>query len=179
VLKLLQRKRYIVLVQDVAEALLAHGLDTVALRHRYALALVDNDRTAAAEALLRALPPEARSTDTEVQGAIGRVHKQRYVTSGPAAGPGRADDLVAAVDAYCAAYRDDPPGNYYHGVNVAALLHRASIRRLRHRPAGRPQPAGPPASHEEDVPDAGHGPPGTRLCRRAPPRNPRGAAVPP
>ena len=47
VLKLLQRKRCISLVQDVAEALLAHGRDSVVLTHRYALALVDHNRTAA------------------------------------------------------------------------------------------------------------------------------------
>jgi hypothetical protein len=127
VLKLLQRKRYIRLVHNVAEALLAHGLDTVALRHRYALALVDHDRTAAAEALLMSLPAEVRETDIEVQGAVGRVHKQRYVTSGPAAGERRAQDLAEAVAAYAAAYRSDPAANYYHGVNVAALLHRAAV----------------------------------------------------
>jgi S1-C subfamily serine protease len=126
VLKLLQRKRYIVLVQDVAEALLAHGLDTVPLRHRYALALVDHDRTAAAEALLAALPAEVRSSDTEVQGALGRVHKQRYVTSGPAAAADRAADLAAAVEAYGDAYRNDPRENYHHGINTAALLTRAA-----------------------------------------------------
>ena len=105
VLKLLQRKRCISLVQDVAEALLAHGGDSVVLRHRYALALVDHIRTAAAESLLAALPLEAHSTDTEVQGAVGRVHKQRYVTSGPAAGARRVEDLAASVEAYGAAYR--------------------------------------------------------------------------
>lgn len=130
VLKMLQRKRHITLVQDVAETLLAHGLDTVALRHRYALALVDHDRTAAAEALLAALPAEVRRTDTEVQGAIGRVHKQRYVVSGPAAGARREADLNRAVDAYGSAYRSDPKLNYYHGINTAALLIRAAGDRV-------------------------------------------------
>lgn len=127
VLKLLQRKRYIALVQNVAEALLAHGVDTVAVRHRYALALVDHDRTAAAEALLGSLPSGARDAETEVQGALGRVHKQRYVTSGPAAGMRRAEDLAAAVAAYEGVYRNDPSANYYHGINTATLLHRAAV----------------------------------------------------
>src|SRR5262245_349797 len=94
VLKMLQRKRHITLVQDVAEALLAHGTDSVGVRHRYALALVDHDRTTAAEALLTQLPYEVRRTNTEVQGAIGRVHKQRYLTSGPVAGRERKKDLA-------------------------------------------------------------------------------------
>jgi Trypsin-like peptidase domain/Tetratricopeptide Repeats-Sensor len=127
VLRLLQRKRRIRMVQDVAEALLAHGLaDDVALRHRYALALADHDRVAAAESLLATLPPEVRATDPEVQGAIGRVHKQRYVTAGPAAGARRAEALRASVAVYEAAYRADPSGNFYHGINTAALLHRAA-----------------------------------------------------
>jgi hypothetical protein len=131
VLKMLQRKRHITLVQDVAETLLAHGLDTVALRHRYALALVDHDRTAAAEALLASLPEDVRRTDTEVQGAIGRVHKQRYVVSGPAAGARREADLHLAVDAYASAYRNDPDLNYYHGINTAALLIRGAEDRVK------------------------------------------------
>jgi hypothetical protein len=127
VLKMLQRKRYIGLVQDLAETLLAHGLhEEVAVRHRYALALVDHDRIAAAEALLAVLPADVRRTDTEVQGAIGRVHKQRYVITGPAAGSRRAADLGLAIEAYAAAYRDDPARNYYHGINAAALLVRAT-----------------------------------------------------
>jgi hypothetical protein len=126
VLEMLQRKRYVGLVQDVAEALLAHGTDTVEVRHRYALALVDHDRTAAAEALLTQLPEQVRKHDSEVQGAIGRVHKQRYVTSGPAAGRHRELDIAHAIDAYLQAYRHDPVGNRYHGINTAALLIRAS-----------------------------------------------------
>ena len=150
-LKLLQRKRHIRLVHNVAEALLAHGLDTVALRHRYALALVDHDRTAAAEALLAPLPPEARETNTEVQGAVGRVHKQRYVTSGPAAGERRAKDLARAVAAYAAAYRNDPAANYYHGINVAALLHRAAADGV--DLLGHPDPAGDAAEIARDILD--------------------------
>jgi hypothetical protein len=149
VLKLLQRKRYIRLVHDVAEALLAHGLDTVALRHRYALALVDHDRTAAAEALLARLPLEARTTDSEVQGAIGRVHKQRYATSGPAAGNRRAKDLAEAVAAYAAAYQRDPAVHYYHGINVAALLHRAAADGV--DLAGHADPAAEAATIAHDI----------------------------
>lgn len=121
-LKKLQRKRHFPLLQDVAEALLTHGLDRVTIRHLYALAMIDRGRTVAADALLSALPEEVRNTDSEVRGAIGRLHKQRYISSGPAAGQQRADDLAAAVEAYVDAYRDAPAANYYHGINAAALL---------------------------------------------------------
>jgi hypothetical protein len=126
VLKLLQAQRQISLVQDVAEALLAHGVDNVEVRHRYALALLDHDRTAAAESLLRTVRGAGQAS-TEIAGAIGRVHKQRYLTSGPAAGQQRAKDLGQAIEAYGATYRDDTAKNYYHGINAAALLVRASL----------------------------------------------------
>lgn len=125
VLKILQSKRQISLVHGVAEALLAHGVDSVEVRHRYALALLDYDRTAVAESLLRTLPKGARM-DPEVTGAIGRVHKQRYLTSGPAAGRQRTTDLRKAIEAYEATYRLDPRKHYYHGINTATLLARAA-----------------------------------------------------
>lgn len=148
-LKLLQRKRHIGLVHEVAEALLAHGADTVEVRRRYALALLDNDRIAVAEALLASLPEPVRRTDPEVLGAIGRVHKQRYLTSGPATGATRASDLAAAIQAYATAYRADPGANYYQGINAAALLARAALDRI--QLPDQPRPAADAEAIAEDI----------------------------
>ncbi len=139
VVRKLQRKRYTDQVHHVVEAVLAAGCDTVDLRHRYALALLDADLVAAGEALLQQLPPDVRSGDTEVAGAVGRVHKQRYVTAAVAGGRQRTEDLEAAVDVYGAVHRSDPDA-HYHGINAASLLVRASRdgRSLR----GHPDPVG-------------------------------------
>lgn len=124
-LVLLQRKRYVSLVQLLAEALLANGSRTVEVVHRYALALLDDNRVAAAEGLLGTLTSDERAGNAEVAGAVGRVHKQRYVLSGPAAGRRRTGDLASGVESYGRAYDEDPDTNLYHGVNAAALLARA------------------------------------------------------
>lgn len=115
----LHGKRHVRLVQSLAEALLRNGLDHPAVRYRYAVALLDDDRVAAAEAVLRRLPPAVIQHDSEVRGAIGRVHKARYLT-------GRAEgDLGEAVAWYRSTYDRDPVGHHYHGINAAAMLLRA------------------------------------------------------
>jgi V8-like Glu-specific endopeptidase len=119
VLKQLHGKRYVGLVQSLAESLLRNGLDDPDVRHRYALALLDDDRLAAAEAVLRRLPPRVIQNDPEVRGAIGRVHKVRYLT-------GRSEgDLGEAVSWYRSTYDRDPVAHHYHGINAAAMLLRA------------------------------------------------------
>lgn len=119
----LQRRRYTLEVQYAIEALLVGGCDTIELRHRYSLALLDDGLVAASEALLQQLPPDVRRTDPEVAGALGRVHKQRYLMQGSVAG--RRDELAAAVEVYLQTYRVDRERHVYHGINAASLLSRA------------------------------------------------------
>lgn len=119
VLQRLHTKRHVELVQQLCESLLRNGLDHPQVRYRYALALLDTDLVAAAESVLRRLPPRVIQTDPEVRGAIGRVHKARYLT-------GRAEnDLGEAVAWYRSTYDLDPVENAYHGINAAAMLLRA------------------------------------------------------
>lgn len=126
VLQLLQRKRKTTLIEDVAETLLAHAPDSTAVRHHYALALLDDDRTAAAEALLTQAVSLDTGADGELQGGLGRVHKQRYIRTGQSVGGRRENELSAAIDTYLTAFRHDSARRYYHGINAAALLVRAA-----------------------------------------------------
>ena len=119
VLGRLHAKRHIASVQSLAEFLLRNGFDHDEVRYRYALALLDDDRVAAADAVLRRLPSRVIRTDSEVRGAIGRVHKIRYLT-------GRSEgDLGEAVAWYRSTYDRDPVRHHYHGINAAAMLLRA------------------------------------------------------
>lgn len=120
VLHRLHRKRYVDLVQWLAESLLRNGFDHPRIRYRYALALLDDDRLAAAEAVLRRLPNEVLRGDSEVRGAIGRVHKVRYLTGQD------ESDLGEAVRWYRSTYLRNPFEHHYHGINAAALLVRAA-----------------------------------------------------
>ena len=61
---------------------MAHGSDTVEVIHRHALAVLDHDRIAVAKILLAPLPAGVRQSDFEVSGAVGRVRKWGYLTSG-------------------------------------------------------------------------------------------------
>ena len=125
VLKLLQGRRRSSLVQDVAETLLAHGIDTPRIRHACALALLDQGRTAAAQSLLLGIQGGSPFMRTEIEAAIGRVHKQRYLTTGPAAGDLRERDLAQAVERYRAIYDPESPQTFYHGINAASLMAKA------------------------------------------------------
>ena len=124
-LRVLQRKRFVGQVQELADALLTRSPGNVDVVHRYALALLDTGRTAAAEALLDTLPAEVRSEHLEVAGAVARVHKQRYLTSAPGTASSLDQDLRDAIEVYLKAYRKDPR-SFYHGINAASLLARAS-----------------------------------------------------
>lgn len=107
----------------LGEALIGAGYDEPLIRHRYALALIDSGYVAAASDLLSgtsaALSPEESA---EIEGARGRIAKERYL-SGCGATAGRW--LADAVRCYHAVYERDP-SRYYHGINAAALLYRAA-----------------------------------------------------
>jgi hypothetical protein len=115
----LHTERHVRLVLRLCEGLLRNGVDDPRVRHRYALALLDTDLVAAAEAVLRRLPASVIQTDADVRGAIGRVHQIRYLTG--RAGP----DLGEAVTWYRSTYDLDPGEHAGHGINAAAMLLRA------------------------------------------------------
>ncbi|GAB3249816.1 serine protease [Kineosporia babensis] len=125
ILELLRRKRYPRLLLRVADALSQNGHGTPAVRRRYAQALIDQEELMAADAVLAGLTDtEDEDEDLRVAGLLGRLHKQLFVLTGPAAGERRAAHLGQAVRAYEDAYRRDPTRTW-HGINVVALLARA------------------------------------------------------
>ena len=126
VLRYLQRKRRTSDLSSVAEAILAWAPAEPNVVHRYSLALLDEQRPVAAEALLSSVVTDSATAGPELQGAIGRLHKVRYVTPGLVPESSRPDELRAAIDVYRMSFEQDPVRRSYQGINAAALLSRAA-----------------------------------------------------
>ena len=109
----------------VADAALAHEIDSPVVRRQYAQVLVDGANPAAA---LRFYAELARDESVperdraEADGGIGRCYKELFLAcSDPVR---RHDYLQRSLDAYLDRYRRDPALTY-HGINAVALLLRA------------------------------------------------------
>ena len=121
VLAELQRNRHVQHVIDIADAATAVGSITPAGRRRYCQMLIESGALHAAElgcAELLDLAEDAKERG-EALGLLGRIRKQRYVTSR------RPEDLIGAVAAYQFAYAGGGD-RLWHGINVLALTSRAN-----------------------------------------------------
>ena len=114
----------------VADAALAHEIDSPVVRRQYAQVLVDGANPAAA---LRFYAELARDESVperdraEADGGIGRCYKELFLAcSDPVR---RRDYLQRALDAYLDRYRRDPALTY-HGINAVALLLRAEREQI-------------------------------------------------
>lgn len=127
----LRRKRHFGLMERVAEALRAAGLDDEQVRRQYAQALIDQGKPSAAAYILELLVKT--STDpreqVEAHGLLGRLYKQLYVNAvnsdpGAATRPAQLRNLHQALSSYWGVYRDQRE-QLWHGINAVALLARA------------------------------------------------------
>jgi len=121
VLAELQRRRQVQHVIDIADAATAVGSITPAGRRRYCQMLIESGALHAAElacAELLDLAEDAKERG-EAMGLLGRIRKQRYVTSR------RPLDLLGAVAAYQFAY-EGGSDRLWHGANLLALTSRAN-----------------------------------------------------
>jgi hypothetical protein len=125
VLKLLQGRRFFSDMEPLADAAILAGAGIAEIRRRYAQALIEGGRLAAAVHQLRLIidaPTSPRAEVIEARGLLGRAFKQQYVF---ARGGGAARDaLEQALSAYLGVYSADP-SNIWHGINAVALLERA------------------------------------------------------
>ena len=125
------------LLDRAAEAMFARGQDDVHTRRMYGQALIETGHPTAAIDLLNTtllvsgIPPNERD---ELQGLLGRAHKQIYVNS--VHSPGEAIALktrfgrflTQAITHYGTCYDPHDPGrNYWHGINLVALLRLAKM----------------------------------------------------
>jgi V8-like Glu-specific endopeptidase len=109
----------------VADALLGHGLNDAVVKRQFAQALVDRDSPAAALLVYQGIlddPSTPEEERPEALGGKGRCFKQLYLLDQVRAR--RARHLPASLAAYREAY-DAEHSNYWHGINIVALLARA------------------------------------------------------
>ena len=127
VLSALRRKRQFQLMERVADALIASGRDGMLIYRQYAQALLDQGLTGAALGVLAAgmAAGDDLGEQAELQGLMGRAHKDRYVATDVGAGRRRRLHLERAVDAYHQAWVEDGT-RLWHGINATALLDRAA-----------------------------------------------------
>lgn len=160
VLGLLRGARRYTEIHRVADALLGHGLNDALIKRQFAQALVDRDSPAAARLIYQGIlddPSTPEEERHEALGGIGRCHKQLYVLDQVEAR--RTRHLPAALAAYRKAY-DADHHHHWHGINLVALLARASRDGVELE--GVPDPGAESARIAHDVLDVVHGvtPPG-------------------
>ncbi len=129
VLDLLRRGRQYDALMSVADAAIANDPAVPGIWRRYAQALIDSGRTAAALRIYAgvfedpATPPDER---IEARGGQGRCYKQVYLTT--TAPERRADFLRRSLKQYLDGYNEGQSD--WHGINAAALLTRAARERV-------------------------------------------------
>jgi Tetratricopeptide Repeats-Sensor len=132
-LDVLRRGRFFAEMLRVGDALRSVGADSPKVRRHYAQALIEQGQLGVALDLLQGLVRDTADDpeeNAEARGLIGRVHKQHFVAWSTAGNPAAPDALRKAVEAYLEVYRADP-SKTWHGINVTALLARASRDEVR------------------------------------------------
>ncbi len=126
VLKLLRKHRRFEPMLKVAEALIQTGRASFYVQRPDGQGLIETGRLTAATHHLLQLSreiPEGHPEYLEARGLLGRAYKQSYVDTA-ALGSGQPHSLRQAISAYHDVYAYNPD-NYWHGINVVALLERA------------------------------------------------------
>ncbi len=141
-IKALRKRRLPELISLLADRLLTREPDAALLGRigpHYALSLIDSQRIVAGIEILNATLEKGQlSADSlaEVWGGLGRAHKQIYVNHVKSTSDAIAlklsmeQQLTRAIDAYGELYDPaHPHANYWHGINLIALLKRAHADR--------------------------------------------------
>lgn len=120
----------------ICELALALGVNEPRVHRQYAQALIERGALGAALAKLEEMRRAgAPSEALEVEGLLGRVHKQRYFDFGDG-GPEARRSLAAALHHYRGAYERHGADALWQGINAVALLveaDRAGLARPRAR----------------------------------------------
>lgn len=123
----LRRKRLFHLMSLLAEAIIRSGQNHAQVKRQYAQSLIDEGLFSGAELFLQAMIQDtsvSKAEETEARGLIGRIYKQLYVNIAGNRNDKKRIFFERALNEYLYSYRLDRK-NYWHGINVVALLKRA------------------------------------------------------
>jgi trypsin-like peptidase/tetratricopeptide repeat protein len=135
----LRKQRRFELLVPVAEALIRSGQSHVRIRRSYAQALIDQGILIAPEYVLQTLTQDPNQDEVaEAHGLLGRVYKQLYVNADRPNSVLVRSYFDRALGEYLDTYRLNPRKHTWHGINVVALLKRATVDGL--ALAGAPDP---------------------------------------
>jgi hypothetical protein len=139
ILAALRKKRRFELMTPVAEAFILSGQNAPLIRHLYAQALIEQGILVAPEYVVQTLafePLEDDSQVAEAHGLLGRIYKQRFLNAERGSSKYARLFFERALAEYLQSYRLDPAHNYWHGINVVALLRRGQAHGIavRHAP---------------------------------------------
>lgn len=126
----LQREREFELMARLLEVLGHLVPHDLALRRRYAQALIELGMiTAAIDVIDAAIRAGGRDHEqwVELQGLRGRAYKQLFVDARRRTGEAQSATLAASIEAYRKAYVRDKAANFWHGVNLIALACAAKV----------------------------------------------------
>ena len=129
ILSSLRRKKRFAAMSHLAEEMIRSGLTALQIRRQYAQALIDQGMLMPAEMVLQAILLDASQNQTEIEearGLLGRVYKQLYVNNNDPNSQTNRANLVRSVTEYLTAYQLNPSKNWWHGINVVALVNRAN-----------------------------------------------------
>lgn len=133
----LRDKREFEWLETLAEAVSRHRPRDPRVRRLLAQSLIDRGLSTVAidviEATLASLAAgdDALGERDELIGLLGRAHKQVFIDSADASTTAARHALVRAAEAYKSAYDRDASHNFWHGVNLCAVLHAAKRRGVR------------------------------------------------
>jgi hypothetical protein len=122
VLSLVRRKRLFAELEKVASLFYLVGNKAMVIRRQWAQALLDQNRVSQGLTVLYTMAADVADDPDErleVNGLIGRAHKQLYVNEGD------PENLVKAIQAYRPGWQARWGDYRWHGINLAALLARA------------------------------------------------------
>jgi hypothetical protein len=117
----LRKQREFGALTKVAEAVARQAPKDATTRRRYAQALIETGQATVAIDVLRPLVKDKKES-AEAYGLIGRANKQIFFDAGDKAGPAAREALKQAIAAYRVPFEAAPTKNYWHGVNLVAVL---------------------------------------------------------
>jgi len=124
--KRLRSAREFEALTQVAEAVIREAPGDATTKRHYAQALIDTGHSAVAVDMLRTLTRN-KTESAEAFGLIGRANKQIFFDAGDKSSKAARTALKDAIAAYLVPFKANPT-NYWHGVNLVAVL--TAARRL-------------------------------------------------